>query len=105
LPPESSGMNTYTIPLYTYEITKGFGGRKLLRKDYRSIKVGRFGKVLSFLPFPLATELREILGGLLYHIGDGMSFQIFLPDSGRGALEGRFLWSQKVTNSFRSPLI
>jgi hypothetical protein len=66
--PEFSGMNKCTIPLYTYEITKGFGGRKVLRKPYRSIKVSGFRKVLSFLPFPLATELRKNSGGLLCHL-------------------------------------
>jgi hypothetical protein len=40
-------MNTCTIPLYTCEITEGFGDRKVLRKPYRPIKVSGFGKVWS----------------------------------------------------------
>jgi hypothetical protein len=83
-------MNICTISLYTYEITKGSGERKVLRKPYRSIKVSGFGKVLSFLPFPLATELRKNSGGLLCHLRDGLRFQIFLPGCGRGALEGSY---------------
>ena len=51
-----------------YEITKGFGERKVLRKPYRTIKVGHFEKVFSFLAFPLAPELRKILSRLIYDV-------------------------------------
>jgi len=53
-----------------YEITKGFGESKVLRKPYRTIKVGHwhFEKVFSFLAFPLAPELRKILSRLIYDV-------------------------------------
>ena len=51
-----------------YEISKGFDERKVVRKPYRTIKVGHFRKVISFLAFPLAPELRKKLSGLIYNV-------------------------------------
>jgi len=83
LPPEFSGMNTYTVSLCMGEITKGFGERKVLRKSCRRIKSHLFLVCAHVLNSPLAQSFQKKLRHIIYAIQNFLAFGIFLP--GRGS--------------------
>ena len=60
LPPEFSGIDTYTSRLQLYKNSKGFGQGKVLRKSSRTIKLSDVQPVVLSLASQLTSEPREI---------------------------------------------